>query len=268
MLWMEKTERIIAFAVALQTIELLQIRESFSEKGIWAWKILSREFNDLPKPVKGLVDVLLGDLGFLTILWVRLVCSVAAPFLNYPWIWAILLVSTILIAVRWRGTFNGGSDYMTIIVLAAVFSANEFGQAHPRWIAVSLGYVGLQTCLSYFVAGTAKLRQSEWRNGRALTGFLRSSYYGVPEWIGGQNGLLKRSGWARLGSWGILVFECLFPLSLFNPSVCLIMIGLALGFQFLNTAIFGLNRFFWAWGAAYPALYWLSQHLNEHSSFF
>lgn len=250
--WMEK---LIAWAIVLQTIELLQIRASFAPDGIWRWKVVRREFDGLPKPLRAGLDWLLDYRGFVALLVARLFFALAVFFITHPLQWGFLLFSTILISVRWRGTFNGGSDYMTLIVLMAI-TVGRIWPDHPRVMLGCLWYVALQICLSFFVAGTVKLKKSEWREGKALEGFLTSSYYGVPQPLGR---LSRQPRLMTLTAWGIMAFECAFPLALVDPRICAGMIALAAAFQLGNVYAFGLNRFFWAWSAAYPALYWCSQ---------
>jgi hypothetical protein len=45
---------------------------------------------------------------------------------------------------------------------------------------------------------------------------------------------------------------------MFSPTVRLPLVVGALGFHCINAYALGLNRFFWAWLAAYPALWALS----------
>jgi len=199
----------------------------------------------------------LNNRNFIWFLWARLVFALVVIVFPNPILWAALCLGTLLIAMRWRGTFNGGSDYMTLIVVAAVFVARSLGENDERWVTVSLGYVAFQVCLSFFIAGIAKLRRKKWRNGEALLGFLNSKYYGVPA-------RMRPSGSKVLAvpaSWFLILFECFFPIALFDPKLCLGMIVLAILFQLINAFVFGLNRFVWAWLAAYPALYWCSQYI-------
>ena len=254
-------QRLVAAAIVLQTLELLAIRSSFREDGVWAWSVLRREYRGWPLFLRLPLDLVLGDRGFLGLLVLRLLSAVLAPFWDCAGIWAFQWLSTVLVCMRWRGTFNGGSDYMTLIVLSAVTVGSAVSEAHPRWAMICGGYVAIQVCLSFFVAGMAKLGREEWRSGRALSGFLASNHYGVPVFLQGR---IQGRG-AQVASWLMMAFECLFPLALLDPRVCVVMIGLALLFQLVNAFVFGLNRFVWAWGAAYPALYWLSVYLSERS---
>lgn len=215
MIWIE---RLIAFAVILQTIELFWVRP-------WRWSRVAEEY-----PTK-LRAVLSAD---RTILAVQLFAAGVSLVFPFALSLAIMLVTTWLIAWRWRGTFNGGSDTMTVHILAA-------GVVHswvPEWEYGCLIFVALQITLSYFVAGLAKLSQPEWRNGEALRKFLgRAGRPVSPE--------------ASLPlSWLIMLFEVGFPLAIFSPYPFVI---LGVAFNLANVYIFGLNRFFWVWLAGYPA---------------
>ncbi len=255
------SEKLIALAVILQTVELLQLRKTFADEGVWRWPTLKEELQVFPPWARACFGALLPYRRFLAVLTVRLAAggallcgpgSFAAPLL------LILLLSTILIALRWRGTFNGGSDSMTAIVLVALFAARCF----PESAAVAAGsllYVALQTSLSYFIAGWVKLKNSQWRNGAALLRYIRTPGYGAPKAI---VELLSRARAALAASWGIIVFECAFPLGLFSQTLAPLFIGAALAFHIANVFVFGLNRFLFAWAASYPAYYWAAGYLS------
>jgi hypothetical protein len=50
----------------------------------------------------------------------------------------------------------------------------------------------------------------------------------------------------------VIAFECAFPLALIDARL-LSLLGIA--FHVVNARVLGLNRFLWAWLAAYPALW-------------
>src|SRR5690606_25946736 len=52
-----------------------------------------------------------------------------------------------------------------------------------------------------------------------------------------------------------IVFECTFPLALFDRRVCAVYLVLGFFFHLANAAVLGLNRFLHIWLAAYPAVY-------------
>lgn len=246
--------KLIACAVLLQGLELLQIRRTFASNGIWKWETLRPEFVIFPRPVQALLALALDMPRFLGVIVAQIVLSLLLLAMEepHPAVFIGLLATTGLTALRWRGTFNGGADYMTILVLLMLALESLF---RPN-ATVRLGclwYLAIQTILSYFVAGVVKLRNADWRSGRALARFLSSPPYDPPDFFVRAS---RRSGMMLLGSWGILVFETAFPLALLSPRVCVAFLGAALVFHALNVATFGLNRFLFAWGAAYPAVYY------------
>jgi hypothetical protein len=159
------------------------------------------------------------------------------------------------VQLRWRGTFNGGSDFMTTIVLAALAVAG-WGRAHPLWPSGALLYAAVQAATSYFLAGVAKLRRPAWRDGRALRFFAAHSVFAAPPWPGG---LWRSLAATRALGWLTLAFECGFPLALLVPSLTLPWLALGLIFHAANAWLLGLNRFFFAWAATYPALWYASR---------
>ena len=166
----------------------------------------------------------------------------------------VLMALQILLPFRHRGAYNGGSDFMTAQVLGGTFLMTVFS-AHPGLVRAIFCYLGFQTVFSYFVSGLAKIRHPGWRSGEALQGFLRVNRYGTPDWI---LGLLRLPGSAKAMARAVLFFEVLFPLSLAGPWPAWIFMSSGMGFHYLVFRIYGLNRFFWAWISAYPALYFLS----------
>jgi hypothetical protein len=112
------------------------------------------------------------------------------------------------------------------------------------WSArVGLGYIAAQLVLSYFLAGLFKLRDPAWRNGTALAQLLSAPQY---------RSRPLALPFARWLGYGVIAFECAFPLALIDARL-LSLLGIA--FHVVNARVLGLNRFLWAWLAAYPALW-------------
>jgi hypothetical protein len=247
--------RLSAASVALQTLELLAVRESFSERGVWRFSTLAPELAALPRPLGWLLRRCLSYRAFLLLLASQLAASLWLLARGPSAVLLVLLATTLLVCVRFRGSFNGGSDAMTVLVLLGL-SASALFPGRPRAAQGGLGYIALQTALSYAVAGLIKLQQPSWRRGRALASFFELPRYGVP---GAARALAARPRLGRIAAWSVLAFECAFPLALLGPQLCAPFLALALAFHLLNSALFGLNRFLWAWAAAYPAVYYVSQ---------
>jgi hypothetical protein len=251
------SERAIALAVLLQTLELWQIREAYADTGIWRWSTLRAEHRGLPAPLRGLFALLLPYRCFLGLLIARLLAASLLFGFGTSSVLPGLWLSQLAIAVRFRGTFNGGSDSMTLLILLAL-SIASFAPQQPLLQSACLLYIGVQASLSYFVAGLAKLKEADWRRGAALPSFVLNTPYGAPVWT---RALVGRAHVSMLLSWGVMAFECLFPLSWLDPRVCLGFLAIGAGFHLANALVFGLNRFLFAWAAAYPALLYCSQWL-------
>lgn len=257
LLW---TERLLGLALLLQTVELLQLRRHFSDQGLWAWPVLAVEHRELPVPLRAIFGLLLPERAFLGLLWVRTALSLAL-ILGFGVVAPALLVTQLAIGARFRGTFNGGSDYMSVVVLLGVSGATYFDGAVAK---ACLGYVCVQLVFSYFIAGVIKLARPSWRGGSGLARLLGSNRYGTPTWVARA---AIRPALGRLASWAVLVFECSFPLALLGSRVATAYLLVGALFHAGNVLAFGLNRFFFAWLAAYPALLYFSAELSSSPSF-
>jgi hypothetical protein len=226
---------------------------------------VARDFVALPGPLLALLDGLLGDSAFVVLLAVQLGLSLLLPWCPHMMVPLGLLFSGLLVCVRFRGTYNGGSDSMTLVVVLGVCvarlgpaSALEGSGAGSPWQRAGLAYIAAQLMLSYFLAGLAKLRAPRWRRGQALPRLLRAHQYAVP---GALQRVLAPRRRALAASWLVMLFEGAFPGALWlGPRGCAGVLACGAIFHLLNAAGLGLNRFFWAWLAAYPALlFWSGQ---------
>ncbi len=252
------TERLTGLALALQAVELLQLRRAWSDDGIWRWSLLAPEQRPLLGPLRWALARLLPARPFLLLSWLRLLAALALAAGVGRGLAPFLLVAQVAIGVRFRGTFNGGSDTMSVVLLGALSLAQLLPASQAAQKAAVL-YVAVQVTLSYFMAGAAKLQHTDWRSGRALSSFVVDGQYGAPSWLvralRGKNRLLVLS-------WGVLGFECAFPLAWSGPRAGAAFIALGLCFHFGTWLLFGLNRFLFAWAATYPALWWCAQGLR------
>jgi len=167
-----------------------------------------------------------------------------------------LLVIGIVLLHRFAGPFNGGSDRMTLLVLICVTGAHWLPS--PAAQEMAFGYLSMQLILSYVISGWVKLRNPDWRDGRALADVFRFSAYPVSEALRGH---ADRSGVIFAASWGVMLFEVAFPLVLLSPLFLTFGLLIAASFHFANACLFGLNRFFWIWLAAYPSLLWFQDRV-------
>lgn len=220
---------LISWAVLLQSIEHIWLQRLLTVNDPWS--------NDPPSK------------SFFAVLVLRLLSAITGLIFPIALAFAVMWASTYWIAVRYRGTFNGGSDGMTFHILGAVLMAKVF----PAASAVAVTYIAVLVSLSYFVAGLVKILAPEWRNGSALSVFLNISNATIPN---SATRALTNSAWvARSLAYAGMLFDLTFPLALFIKELTPAYLVAGILFHLGNYWMFGLNRFFWAWLAAYPAVY-------------
>jgi uncharacterized membrane protein len=145
---------------------------------------------------------------------------------------------------------------MTLLVVTCVSGAHL--GAGTIWAEVALAYLAVQLILSYGVSGWVKLRNPDWRNGAALADVFALSAYPVSRDL---RALGRNHGLMRAGSWAVIGFEVAFVFALLDARLMIGALAVAAVFHLANAVLFGLNRFFWAWISAYPALIWFQGRL-------
>jgi hypothetical protein len=168
----------------------------------------------------------------------------------------VLCASSLVLLHRFNGPYNGGSDKMTVLVVCCL-SVAHFAPS-PLWAEIAMGYLAVQLVLSYFISGRVKLVNPMWRSGQTLRDVFAFSAYPVSRSLRGW-AAKPAMMWAM--SWAVIAFEVLFPLSLFTPHTLYAALFIGAAFHLANALLFGLNRFFWVWIAAYPSLIWMQDRL-------
>jgi len=246
-------ELLFALSVSIQTLEYWQMRVAMQGQGLWVWSI---QRNDIPTAwIRKILDVLFTSQNYSILLLLRFIALIhlalqGSNLINV----GFLFVSNLAVLIRWRGAFNGGSDFMTLVVLTGLFIAQvvtQFGDTELAWRAC-FWYITIQAITSYFLSGAVKLLRPEWRNGNAMTIFLNAAIHGPLR----QGHWLRKPMIAALGSWTFIVWECLAPVALLDERMTLAFCLTAVIFHFLVFWFFGLNRFFWAWLTTFPAILW------------
>jgi hypothetical protein len=170
---------------------------------------------------------------------------------------ALLLLTSAITLKRCDGPYNGGSDRLAILMLFCLLLATSVPQ--QRWRELAMGYLAAQLTLSYAMAGWVKIVNPDWRNGRALNDVFAFSAYPVNENL---RALALHPRRLFYASWGVMLFELAFPLSLFDARLLHVTLAIAALFHISNALLFGLNRFVWVWIAAYPSLLWLQGRIG------
>lgn len=186
-----------------------------------------------------------------------LLCLAVLSGVAAPWPLVGLALLSLVILRRFQGPYNGGSDRMGLLALWCLTLAQLLPTERGREIA--FGYLGAQLVLSYFIAGGVKLANPDWRSGQALRQVFAFSAYPVSE---GLRLWADRPRAMLVLSWAVMLFEIAFPLTLAARPALAAGLAVAAAFHLANACLFGLNRFFWTWLAAYPALWWLQGRLG------
>lgn len=247
------TTHLTAFTLALQALELLLMKRSTDVGRIWRAVILRRELR-AGLPVPGAIADALASEKSLTVLAVTQLTA-ALFALIFPGVgFALAFFTHFAICLRFRGSLNGGSDMMTVVVLTGLLIA--WWTPSPDFARLGLLYIAVQLLLSYVKAGLSKIRHIEWRRGRALAIFLERSFHADIRSFGRR---LERHPLVGAGlAWGIMLFEIGAVTVPFFPALPGAYFLAALGFHFAIYLTFGLNRFFWIWLCAWPSVFFLS----------
>ncbi len=236
-------------AVALAALELLAARHAWRADGVFAWATMRGRLATSPAPVRALLDATLDDRGFTALLAGLVGGGLALAWVPHPALACAVAVLQLGVSVRFGGSFNGGSDAMLLVVVIGVALARAVSAP------LGLGYVAAQLVLSYGIAGIVKLRVRGWRDGTALAQLLTAPPYRVAPCV---LRLIGRRHVALAASWLVITLECGFPAALVAPELAIALLVGAGAFHVGNALVLGLNRFVWAWLAAYPALlYWV-----------
>jgi hypothetical protein len=266
---------LLGWSLLIQSVEYLALSQqpqAFSDTGLWRWSLQAREM-----PMKA--NWALSALGWLfepdqlkALFALRALCALVLMIGGFVAaalgvmmgvvmgvVMFVLMASTVLLLFRFRGAFNGGSDFMTLVVVSGLF----FSELFTPWVGetmahhASLGYIALHSLSSYFVSGWVKLKRPEWRSGEALVIFLDAGIYGpLP-----RESVFRQPWIAGLCSWSFMLWEAMSPVILISPLWAVLYCCVAGVFHFLVFWYFGLNRFFWAWMVTFPALVYCSTGL-------
>ncbi len=241
---------LLGWSLVLQTLEHLAIAR---RDRVLVWDIQWHEMPTRPVMLRPFLRWCFDARRYTALLGLRLVLALGL-MLGWHGLWLSLplMAIAVLLLLRWRGAFNGGSDFMTLVGLSGMLwvdGLTPLWGAELAWRA-GLWWVTLQLITSYFMSGWVKLKHRGWRNGTALPLFLETGIYGP---------LSPSSPWrqpalARAVAWGFILWEGLFALVFLDIRLAWVGCGLGLLFHLLVFWYFGLNRFFWAWLATYPAL--------------
>ena len=253
--------KLSAVTALISCAEFLAAPGILKDSGLMSWEVSSLRQAWLIKPpaAPALNAALrypnvLGLVALRAMLAIAILAGTGAVAVN-PWILCLQSILTGLLTVR---SLYGqdGADQMNWIT----FSALALASLHPtsQVLTACLWFLGLQACLAYGTAGIAKATARQWWTGEFLPLVLGTRMYGN---VGFARFLYGNPHIARALSISIVLWESLFPIILILPAqAALALLVTAVLFHLLNAVIMGLNTFFWAFVATYPAVLYCVQH--------
>ncbi len=250
------TAGLIGIVLFISSFEFLFLGSQKKFNSVWSFENLKSELQlNLPLP-NFLIRILFSNSSFNIMNAVMLMLTLFLLYKNSVVTVLAMFIMHLLICIRFRGTFNGGSDMMIVVILTGLI----ISLANPDWEKAGVIYIAIHTLYSYFKAGLVKLRSSEWRNGTALPLLLSRSQIGFTknfaEYLQDQKPI------ARMLSWAVILFEVSTVLLLIMPQLKLFYFCGAVLFHFTVYLGYGLNRFFWVWLAAWPATFFFLSTLK------
>lgn len=255
-------EILCAISLIIQTVEFLSMRAPLGSRGVWTYDVGRDDLAHASRPVQALFAFLSREDVWLGHLILRL-CAASALAISgasVPLV-VFLFLSAVVVLIRWRGAFNGGSDFMTIVVLSGLLITTLCAALGDEELGRRAGliYIAIHAASSYFVSGGVKLLNADWRSGKALPLFLDGGVYGP----------LSRTSpyWSRpvamICSWSFIIWECLAPPAFFDPDFAIAYCVIAGLFHLLVFWHFGLNRFVFAWLCTFPAIIYVAGQLGS-----
>ena len=244
------TAHLLSLCFLIYGVELFLLSRHSSFQRIWSLENLRSDFETALPVHPNFIPVLFSVKSFQVIAILQMSLAIFSYFHPAPYFFLVLFILHLLVCVRFRGTFNGGSDMMSFVVLTGLL-ITKLGSPDSGF-KLGLIYISIHTLYSYFKAGIVKLKEREWRTGQALPEFLYRSLFpeiqSLAVWLQHRKAL----SWGLC--WIVMIFELLSPALLFFPRFSWAYFYLALLFHFSVLVTFGLNRFFWIWLAAWPSV--------------
>lgn len=268
--------------------EISICKDKISNSGAWSYNNVKSELNDIFYGIsRNLISfifekTILFFLRHLPLIYVLILSyyGLVSYFVRYEYFshsafclnllkvlacihFALTLMHFVL-SIRFRGLYNGGSDMM-MMVIGIGQGLNFFCLFYRSSTLWGMVFISVNLIVSYVKAGFVKSKNIDWLKGKALSHFMTHSSCLTWHDITNKFVLLKnnQSVWVIL-TYSTLFAELSFPLCVIDIHLFWFYAVWAFVFHIFNFLIFGLNRFFWAWSCAWPALYYLI-NLIQHN---
>lgn len=251
---LEWTAKLLSWAMMLQGAEIFYLTKQKQFLKVWSLANLRGDLSRGLPFSNSMISWLFSVATVRLFAILQLMAAMMGVFHPHLSVFVILFFTHLYLCLRFRGTFNGGSDMMTFVVLTGILVAQ--GAVTEKWQQLGLIYIALHCFFSYLKAGIVKVVNSDWKKGLALPAFLDRSIY---------LDMKKISAWLQQKTilkiclcWLVIVFELSIVGILVFPRLAPLYFIAALMFHFSIYIAFGLNRFFWIWLSAWPSMLYVS----------
>lgn len=260
------TSIVYAFGIAIAFAEKLHCVRDYNPDGWFAWRVLGfdrdhclgfRRFRRHAPVVFGRGGMTIGlGIGVAGALAIMLASPGTPLFATGA---AATMVASLMSLVRCSYGGDGAQQLNLLVGTALFLGFNPW--VHHAVGSICLVAIAVNACFAYFSSGVAKLLSPIWMRGDPLVGIFATKAYGSPL------GLRLVTGAARLRrplGVAMVMIESAFPIAVFGPWwVMASFLAWGVAFHFANAILMGLNSFFWAFLATYPAIayaWWLLHH--------
>lgn len=260
---------VAGLGIVLAVAEELVMRPMYADDGLLSWQVLQvGRPRALVRQVQVLVDRLFRQRAYSVLLVVKLLTALAlvVASIGYPHarvatglLAAALLVQLLL--MKRRSVYGlDGADQMYVVVFLGL-AVYELMPPGSLASAAGLIYIGAQTVLSYLIAGIVKIAGPSWRDGTAIGGIMTTKIYGNSAAAAVLRG---RATLGLIACWLVITFEVTFVAALFvDRPMMWAMLAAGVLFHAANAALMGLNSFFMAFVASYPAIAYVNELVHR-----
>jgi hypothetical protein len=249
--------RLASVWVIVGAAETLSSLREYGTDGLFDPRIVKADVEATMSPV--VQAATLGPQAVASVAAVRLTAGLVlllAP--THPFVQAMAWTAVAASAAhaRWRRPLgDDGADQM-LLIMSTAFSMALLLRFADGALEVGVCFIAAQACLSYVVAGVAKLLGPDWRRGSVVAQVLATRAYGTTQ-VG--RAIDRHPTLGRTLCWGTIVFEISFVGAIFLPFAVLIgLLAVAASFHLASAAFMGLNGFLWVFVATYPAIVYVN----------
>lgn len=260
------TKIVAIAAIVTATQSLSHFRSLYTSDGLLQWRTL-RKFHRFSHIhiINLILDRFLDTRGIFLILAIRLIASVILLFFHLSHLWSSIMIFIIFFSLAltvYREIKFLDAGYSFLLMLCAALWVQSWSPTSHMVQKAFLFFLSFQLVLAYTTLGFRKLSQQEWRSGHVGVTIFRD-----PSWVFRR---FLHLGWnspdfVARSEQLLIIWQMSFPFILILESpYYLIYILVGVLFHFINALFMGLNVFLFSWLAAYPALIYTHNWLQQH----